>query len=170
MPKLTNDAREIVMDELEAVLLAGKYNGRAQHHLALRHNVSRRTIRTYRRQLEAHWAKEAAVGDMEVERVKWLVRVRQAQSKSLELGELRNLASFLAMEARVLGIDQHKIKVEHSGNVGVLHASLEQFASVLPGLSPAQIEAMLLPEPPVIDVQGEVVGYDEIPLIEGSGA
>lgn len=157
------------MAEVEAVLLAGKYNLRSQAQLAKRHGITCRTIRNYRRRLEAVWAKEIDTSNPEAERTSWLVRVRQAQSRCLEASELRALASFMALEARVLGIDQKKVLVEHTGHVGVLHASVETFARILPTLSPSQIEAMLLPDPPTFDTVGEVIECEYIPLLEDQG-
>jgi hypothetical protein len=122
VPKLTTEQREAIMDEVEAVMMSGKWSGRASHQLAERHGVTRRTIQNYRKRIEKRWTDASKVQDLEAERAGWLARVRNAQNKCLGAKEYRNLASFLAMEARVLGIEAAtKLEVAHTGAVEVEH-------------------------------------------------
>jgi len=133
MPKLTTEQREHIMDQVEIVLMSGKWSGRAQHVLAKKNDVTRRTIQYYRKRIEKRWADAAKVQDIETERAGWLARCRVFQQLCVQDRRWRELSSFMAMEARVLGIEQAtKLEVEHKGPV---------VAGPLAQLTDAQLDA-----------------------------
>ena len=135
MPKLTTAEREAIMDQVEAVLMSGKWSGRIQHQLAERHGVTRRTLQNYRKRIEKRWADAAKIQDIETERAGWLARVRNAQNMCIAAREYRNLSSFLAMEARVLGIEQNNVNTKHSGGLALGHVALDLTGSTTEDLA-----------------------------------
>ena len=135
MPKLTTSERERIMDEVEAVMMSGKWSGRAQHQLARRHDVTRRTIQNYRAVIERRWRNAAKIEDIETERSGWIFRCRQYQQLCVSAEKYRDLSSFMAMEARVLGIEQNNVNMKHSGGLALGHVALDLTGSTTEDLA-----------------------------------
>jgi len=118
MPKLTREQRSVGLDEVEAVLMAGKWSRQAQRQLAKRHGVTRRTIQAWRARVEAQWRDAIKTAAIEDERAGWLARVRLGQNIALQRGELRTYTNLLSIESRVLGIESpHRLHL--SGGIDV---------------------------------------------------
>jgi hypothetical protein len=147
MGRLTSEQRDRLKEEIEIVLLSGRWSRKVARQLAGRHGLSHRRVQQYRQVVEAAWADESEVADEATERVGWITRCRQAQQRCLQLDKLRELASFLAMEARVLGIEQQKLSVHHSGNLSI-QAEVAALAPTLLEMSPEQLAALRGEEPP----------------------
>ena len=116
MPKLTQEQREAGLDEVEAVLMAGKWSRRAQYQIAKRHGVTRRTIQSWRARVEKQWSDAIKTAAIEDERAGWLARVRMGQNVAIQKGDVRAYCNLLSVEARVLGIES-PTRLQLSGSI-----------------------------------------------------
>jgi len=118
MPKLTIEQRAVGLDQVEAVLMAGKWSRVVQRELAKRHGVTRRTIQVWRARVEQQWRDAAKLEDIDAARAGWLARCRLGQNVALQRNDLRAYVALLGVESRVLGIES-PTRVQLSGNIDV---------------------------------------------------
>jgi len=67
--------------------------------------VSRRTIDSYKADVIAGYRKQLTEEEWETQRSAFIGKLRGAQRVALEAGKLGPLASMLALEGRILGVD-----------------------------------------------------------------
>ena len=118
MPKLTQDQRAIGMDQVEAVLMAGKWSRAAQREIAKKHGVTRRTTQVWRARVEQQWRDAIKLASIEDDRAGWLSRCRVGQNVALQKGDMRAYTALMSVESRVLGIEAPQ-RVQLSGGIEV---------------------------------------------------
>ena len=101
----TKDERYRRLAVLEQEIAERGWSLTLKRELAKRFGVSRRTVDDYKLDLVRGYRKELSGQEGEAKRAEFLGRLRGHQRAALDQGKFGPLASMLALEGRIVGID-----------------------------------------------------------------
>jgi len=146
MPRLDEEQSEHCDADIESAMFSGMWGRRAAIAIGKKYGITHQAIYLRRANLIAAMKAEADDEDLDSSWRDYLRRLRGAQMGAYQAGQFGNLKGLLRLEAEVMGYkDKDVVELRHTGPDGgpiQVQAAIQQFASLIPTLTPGQISAL----------------------------